>query len=100
MRRILIESARRRGSLKRGGQAVRFSLEHDLLLQNDQSCEELIDFDEALELLAQEDPQAAELVKLRLFAGLNVARALGLQVFALQPPTTLGNLLGRGLLCG
>jgi len=75
MRRILIESARRKGSLKRGGQAVRLSLEHNLLLRNDQSCEELIDFDEALEVLAQEDPQAAELVKLRLFAGLNIAQA-------------------------
>lgn len=75
MRRILVESARRKGSIKRGGQAVRLSFEHDMLVQDDQRCEELIDFDEALDLLSKEDPQAAELVKLRLFAGLNVAEA-------------------------
>ena len=75
MRRILIESARRKGRIKRGGQAVRFSLEHDMFVQGDQRCEELIDFDEALDLLSKEDPQAAELVQLRLFAGLNVAEA-------------------------
>jgi RNA polymerase sigma factor (TIGR02999 family) len=75
MRRILIDAARRKARIKRGGQAVRLSLEHDMLLQDDQRCEELIDFDEELNLLAKEDPQAAELVKLRLFAGLNVAEA-------------------------
>lgn len=75
MRRILIDAARRKGRIKRGGQAVRLPLEHDMLLQDDQRCEELIDFDETLDLLAKEDPQAAELVKLRLFAGLNVAEA-------------------------
>jgi RNA polymerase sigma factor (TIGR02999 family) len=73
MRRILVENARRRQRLKHGGGCV---LEHDV---SDIACSErpdqLLALDEALERLATTNPQAAELVKLRHFAGLTNAEA-------------------------
>ena len=80
MRRILVENTRRRGRLKRGGGRARTELlEADLVV--DDPPDEVLAVDEALERLAAEDRQAAELVKLRYFAGLSVeeaAQALGL----------------------
>jgi len=79
MRRILVENARRRGRRKRGGGRARVELlEGDLVV--DDPPDELLAVDEALGRLAAEDPEAAELVKLRYFAGLSVeeaAEALG-----------------------
>jgi RNA polymerase sigma factor (TIGR02999 family) len=80
MRRILVDGARRKQSLKRGGQHRRIQLEQALSL-NEQPANELLALDEALDRLAQEDPIKAELVKLRYFAGLSVeqtAEALGI----------------------
>ena len=74
MRRILVESARRRGSLKRGGGLVRVDREPGDLTAPGRP-EELLAVDEALGLLAEADPKAAELVKLRYFAGLSMADA-------------------------
>jgi RNA polymerase sigma factor (TIGR02999 family) len=80
MRRILVENARRRGRQKRGGGRGRAELlEADLAV--DDPPDEVLAVDEALERLAAEDRQAAELVKLCYFAGLSVeeaAQALGL----------------------
>jgi RNA polymerase sigma factor (TIGR02999 family) len=80
MRHILVENARRRGRQKRGGGRARAELlEADLAV--DDPPDEILAIDEALERLAAEDRQAAELVKLRYFAGLSVeeaAQALGL----------------------
>jgi RNA polymerase sigma factor (TIGR02999 family) len=74
MRRILIDRARHRKRLKRGGGSKRLNL--DLL---DLSCplpsDELIALDEALERLELEDSVKAKLVKLRFFAGLTVEQA-------------------------
>ena len=76
MRRILVENARRRGRQKRGGGRARVELlEADLAV--DDPPDEVLAVDEALERLAAEDPQAAELVKLRYFAGLTVEEAAG-----------------------
>ena len=79
MRRILINRARDRGRRKRGGGWRRLRLERiDLSLAD--PPDELLLLNDALERLAQEDPACAELVKLRLFAGLTLdeaARALG-----------------------
>jgi RNA polymerase sigma factor (TIGR02999 family) len=74
MRRILVENARRKGSLKRGGGRVREALEEENLVATEVP-EELLALDEALGQLAATDPQAAELVKLRYFAGLTVHQA-------------------------
>src|SRR5262249_2843555 len=79
MRRILVESARRKKSRKRGGDLQRVDLDESLALNT--SPDELLALDEALEKLAREDPVKAKLVKLRCFAGLShqeAARALGI----------------------
>jgi RNA polymerase sigma factor (TIGR02999 family) len=80
MRRILIESARRKRSLKRGADAQREELDESHLVQNAPS-EEMLAVDEALDCLAVEDPTSADLVKLRYFVGMTMeeaAAALGL----------------------
>jgi RNA polymerase sigma factor (TIGR02999 family) len=74
MRRILVERARHRRSLKRGGGQQRVNLEEALSVA-DQSAEDFLALDEALEGLAREDPVKADLVKLRYLAGLSVAEA-------------------------
>ena len=74
MRRILVENARRRERLKRGGGRARIDVEQcDLAAP--QKPEELVALDAALTRLAVADPKAAELVKLRYFAGLSLKRA-------------------------
>jgi RNA polymerase sigma factor (TIGR02999 family) len=74
MRRILVESARRKESLKRGGGADR--VECDLgQLPALEIHEDLLALDEALDRLTAADPEAAQLVKLRYFAGLTLAEA-------------------------
>ncbi len=74
MRRILIDRARRKHALKRGAGAVRIDLDGvDVAVAADD--ESLIAVDEALERLAVQDPQSAEVVKLRFFAGLEYAEA-------------------------
>jgi RNA polymerase sigma factor (TIGR02999 family) len=74
MRRILIESARRKARVKHGGQLQRRELqEEDAIVLSDPM--ELLALDEALDRLNQQDPVKAELVKLRFFAGLTVQQA-------------------------
>jgi RNA polymerase sigma factor (TIGR02999 family) len=74
MRRILIEGARRKGRQKRGGGVKRVDLD-----SADLAClaapDELLIIDEAIAKLAADDPDAAQLVKLRYFAGLSVEDA-------------------------
>jgi RNA polymerase sigma factor (TIGR02999 family) len=82
MRRILVEAARRKKRLKRGGDMERLPLEEGeiALPEMDEDLEEL---DAALDRLAAKDPRKAELVKLRYFAGLTqeqAAQALGIGV--------------------
>jgi RNA polymerase sigma factor (TIGR02999 family) len=74
MRRILIEKARRRKRLKRGGDRRRVELV-DRGLSYAEPVEEVIAIDEVLGQLAREDPQAAELIKLHFFAGLAIEDA-------------------------
>jgi RNA polymerase sigma factor (TIGR02999 family) len=74
MRRILVENARRKGRLKRGGGQKRIELD-DPRLEYNEPVDELLAIDEALEQLASEDPQAAQLVKLRYFGGLSIEDA-------------------------
>jgi RNA polymerase sigma factor (TIGR02999 family) len=74
MRRILVENARRKSSLKRGGRRARQELDEEKL-EAPQVPDELIALDEALSQFAATDPKAAELVNLRYFAGLTVPQA-------------------------
>jgi RNA polymerase sigma factor (TIGR02999 family) len=74
MRRILVERARQRRRLKRGGAFQRVEIDGNEPVQED-SPEILLALDEALTKLAHEDPVKAELVKLRYFAGLTIPEA-------------------------
>jgi RNA polymerase sigma factor (TIGR02999 family) len=70
MRRILIENARRKHRLKRGGHLERRDLEPDILTAPEPD-ERLLALNEALTRLSALEPAKAELVKLRWFAGLS-----------------------------
>jgi RNA polymerase sigma factor (TIGR02999 family) len=78
MRRILVEKARRKKRVKHGGARLRLDLDAGGFLAKEPS-EDIEALDEALTKLAAEDPDKAELVKLRFFAGLTmpeIARVL------------------------
>jgi RNA polymerase sigma factor (TIGR02999 family) len=80
MRRILLNRARDKHRLKRGGGRQRVDLD-GIQLAADAESDELIALDEALESLAAEDPLCAKLVKLHFYAGLilsDAANALGI----------------------
>lgn len=79
MRRILVEHARGKRRLKRGGDAKRVDLDHADPAQRDPA--DVISLDEAITRLEAFDPRLAEIVKLRCFVGMTiaeVAEALGL----------------------
>lgn len=71
MRRILVDAARHKQSLKGGGGHTRVDLDQAAVACNPPP-DELLELDDALTKLAIEDPLAAELSKLRLFAGLTI----------------------------
>ena len=79
MRRILVDQARRKHAVKRGGDRARVELPADVAAAS--PADDLVALDEALGRLEAHDPAAAALVKLRYFAGLThleSAAALGL----------------------
>jgi RNA polymerase sigma factor (TIGR02999 family) len=79
MRRILIDNARRKQALRRGGGQVRVELEATAL-EAPADDEQILQVNEALEALAAEDPAKAQIVKLRYFVGLSheeIAALLG-----------------------
>jgi len=82
MRRILVDNARRKKSLKRGGDRKQVDLKEAILADHSNvSSDYLIALDRALTKLAEEDGLKADLVKLRYFAGLTIqqtAKALGI----------------------
>ena len=84
MRRILVDNARRKGGAKRGRGRARVVLDLDKLATPERA-DDLIALDEALGQLAQTDPQTAELVKLRFFAGLSVKQSA--EVLGISPRT-------------
>jgi RNA polymerase sigma-70 factor (ECF subfamily) len=84
MRQILIERARARGALKRGGAQARVTLEEGLLPGGQQSID-LLALDEALQRLAELDPEQARLVELRFFGGLTVEETA--EAMSISPAT-------------
>jgi RNA polymerase sigma factor (TIGR02999 family) len=74
MRRILIETARRKQADKHGGRLPRVPLDA-ADARSSPPEDDILDIDEALTRLAAEDPQAARLIQLRYFAGLAVEEA-------------------------
>ncbi len=82
MRQILVEHARSRSAGKRGGNAVRLSLDEALDYSRDQAAE-LIALDDALTALSRIDERKCRVIELRHFGGLSVeetAQALGISV--------------------
>ena len=76
MREILIEQARKKDSLKRGGGARRVELSEGLLLI-EPPADDLLALDEAIGQLQVEKPHLAEVVLLRYYAGLSVEETAG-----------------------
>ncbi|MGL4420885.1 MAG: ECF-type sigma factor [Gemmataceae bacterium] len=74
MRRILVDTARRKAALQHGGDRKRVALQTELLA-TEEIQEDLVALDDALNRLAETDSIKAELVKLRFFAGLSLAEA-------------------------
>ena len=71
MRQILIDYARNRQALKRGGPNVPLSLDEDLVVSPERETG-LVALDDALERLAEFDPRKSQVVELRFFGGLSV----------------------------
>ncbi len=82
MRRILVERARRKRSVKHGGGRVRIDLDEALAVE-EEPRQNLLELNELLDQLAGADPRAAELVQLRFFAGLTGEQAA--QVLGISP---------------
>lgn len=82
MRRILVEQARKKSRLKRGGDRLRIDPgDSELVMPSQDSDTDILALDEAMAKLAKLDPEKARLVELRYFAGLSVdqtAAALGI----------------------
>jgi RNA polymerase sigma factor (TIGR02999 family) len=74
MRRILVENARRKEQVGRGGNLRRIPIDEAEMVA-DAPSEELLALDESLRRLEGLDPQAAKLVKLRYFAGMTMSQA-------------------------
>jgi len=75
MRRILVESARRKQRVRHGGDRDRVQLDDVAVPAADDRATDLLALDEALTAFAREEPAKAELVKLRYFAGLTLEEA-------------------------
>ena len=84
MRRILVESVRRKLALKRGGEFARIELD-TIDLNAAQRDEKLLALDDALDRLEEIDPVKAHLVKLRFFSGLTMIEAA--QALGISPTT-------------
>lgn len=74
MRRILVDRARSKAAAKRGGDRERVPIEA-IAPEVDLPLDDFLDFNDALSRLEEADPTAAQLVKLRIFAGLSVEEA-------------------------
>jgi RNA polymerase sigma-70 factor, ECF subfamily len=91
MRRILVDYARRQHRVKRGGPAVKVSLDEAMIVSNENSDQILV-VDEALTRLAAVDPQQVRIVELRVFAGLTVdevADVLGISAATVKREWTI-----------
>ncbi len=78
MRRILVDNARRKGSLKRGGDRLQADIDVESLIAAPEPFEDLLALDDVLNQLAAADPEAAQLVKLRYFVGLSLEESAGI----------------------
>lgn len=84
MRELLVDYARARGRLKRGGDRQQMSLSVADRIAQERAID-LLELDEALETLAQADPQRSRIVELRFFGGLTIEETA--QVLGVSTPT-------------
>jgi RNA polymerase sigma factor (TIGR02999 family) len=103
MRRILVDHARRRDSLKRGGDFHRVELP-DVAMGDNPAAMDILALDEALNEFASKHPEKAQLVKLRYFAGcsleesaehLGVSRATAQRYWAFARAWLFGRMTGE-----
>ena len=97
MRHVLVDRARARGRLKRGGTCGRITFEEDQIAVDDQP-EALLQLDEALAWLAELEPRLARVVECRFFGGLTeeeIAEALGVTVRTVQRDWAKARMLLR-----
>jgi RNA polymerase sigma-70 factor (ECF subfamily) len=86
MRRILLDRARRRTAVKRGGKAPRINLD-EVPDMSSGRVRELIALDDALQVLAEVDPRKARVIELRFFGGLSAEETA--EVLKVSPDTIL-----------
>ena len=80
MRRILVENARRKKSLKHGGNRQRVEFGDSILLATQEICpDDLLTLNDALDKLSNEDPAAGDLIRLHYFAGLTLEQVAAIQ---------------------
>ncbi len=84
MRRILVDHARTRNRAKRGGSYIRVSLNEESALATAKDLD-IVALDQALDRLAEIDPQQSRVVELRYFSGLNVEETA--EVLSISPAT-------------
>jgi len=103
MREVLVDHARHRNSLKRGGNWQQIPLSQALLLFEESSLN-LLELDEALQRLSVQDPRVAHIVELRFFGGLaeeQIASLLDLSIRTVRREWRFGRLwLKRELASG
>jgi RNA polymerase sigma factor (TIGR02999 family) len=85
VRRLLVDHARKRGYAKRGGGAVRVTLDDRLAKANPSDEIDMIALDDALDALAKVDVRKSKLVELRYFGGLSVEEAA--EALSISPET-------------
>ena len=88
MRQIMVDHARARQAAKRGGGALKVSLDEAALVCDERAAE-LLALDEALEELARADPRKSRVVELRYFGGLSVEETA--EVLKVHPNTVLND---------
>lgn len=86
MRRILVDRARRRAALKRGGRGAQIDIERAPDISVTRSAE-LVALDDALNVLATADPRKARIVELRFFGGLEVKETA--EIIGVSPETVM-----------
>lgn len=86
MRRILIDRARARRAIKRGGLATRVTFDEALVVTNEPG-QELVALDDALEALAKFDERKSRVIEMRFFGGLSVEETAG--VLGVSPDTVM-----------
>jgi RNA polymerase sigma factor (TIGR02999 family) len=100
MRHVLVDRARERSTLKRGGECQRITLDEEELSVDDQP-DALLQLDEALKRLAEVEPRLAQVVECRFFGGLSeteIAEALGLTLRTVQRDWVKARVLLRRVL--